>query len=345
MRARNLVPLEVIMNERIIALALGTALAAATACGTGRGAGHSELPDVTGLTSGSSATAAATSANATSASAVPTTRSTAAKSTTAKPTGKNVAGGASIPATGTGSAHRPSPATSPGSLSGGGGGHLPGRTSASAAATSAPSVPGNRGCSGPLPTRIGSQWTQTISFPEIGAFQYPAAHVHLAGCATSGLPLTYELADNNNCDLNGSELDVQSAPADCTVVARQAGNGQWRAAAPVSRSYSVSQQPIDGSWGPPNAGTHVALSAGKFTIRVNISSNSSFQAFVTLISRTEAVCASSDLVEIDGNGKGQADISISLNGPGQCTLGMDISGIAISAAGTAPDDRTYTIDG
>lgn len=205
--------------------------------------------------------------------------------------------------------------------------------------------PVNPNCPASVPAQTGGRWQQSIYFPAPGSHSYPDSHVVLRACASSGLPISYALASNTNCLLTGADLDVVSAPADCTVVATQAGNASWAPAGAVSRGFHVSNQYVDGSWGGAAPSVPISRQAGSFVVQVILSSTSSFQVGdVAVASDNEAVCQSADAGTVTANGSATLSLTITLGGPtGSCTLTMQVTGSALSVVNRVQPPRTYRV--
>ena len=81
--------------------------------------------------------------------------------------------------------------------------------------------------------------TQTITFPNSGAQTYGVAPITSTATATSSLPASY--ADNSGpASVSGSTLTI-SGVGSGTIQATQSGNINYRAAIPVSDTFTVSQ--------------------------------------------------------------------------------------------------------
>ncbi len=90
-------------------------------------------------------------------------------------------------------------------------------------------------------TKAFSYTAQTITFPDLPT-SVPAstASTPLAATASSGLPVTYDVS--GPCVVVGSAV-VPSGYGTCTVIASQAGGGQYAAATSVSRSMEMTPLP------------------------------------------------------------------------------------------------------
>jgi mono/diheme cytochrome c family protein len=78
---------------------------------------------------------------------------------------------------------------------------------------------------------------QAISFASPGA-QKVGSPVVLTATASSGLAVTFSSSTPAVCALSGTTLNLLSA-GNCTITANQAGNSSVAAAAPVSRTFAV----------------------------------------------------------------------------------------------------------
>jgi hypothetical protein len=77
---------------------------------------------------------------------------------------------------------------------------------------------------------------QTIFFPPLPNFTHGTS-VTLTGVSTSGVPLTYAVTAGS-ATVSGSLLTITAAGT-VTVLASQAGNGNYAAATPVTRSFTA----------------------------------------------------------------------------------------------------------
>jgi hypothetical protein len=81
--------------------------------------------------------------------------------------------------------------------------------------------------------------SQTITFNTI-ATQHVGTPLNLAGYATasSGLPITWTLVNNGNCSISGTTVTFINSGA-CGIIANQAGNSTYAAAAAVGQVVQV----------------------------------------------------------------------------------------------------------
>jgi hypothetical protein len=80
--------------------------------------------------------------------------------------------------------------------------------------------------------------TQTITFPAIPDTTLLTGSVTLAATASSGLPVSYTSATPTICTVSGSKATLL-AVGNCGIVAHQAGNSDYPAAAAVGRNFHV----------------------------------------------------------------------------------------------------------
>jgi len=81
--------------------------------------------------------------------------------------------------------------------------------------------------------------SQTITFPAIGNYVYPAGPLTLSATASSGLPVSYAVL-SGPASVNGNILTIAGAGS-VSVQASQAGNSQYAAATAVTQAFTVSQ--------------------------------------------------------------------------------------------------------
>jgi hypothetical protein len=79
--------------------------------------------------------------------------------------------------------------------------------------------------------------SQTITFGAI-AQQTVGASLTVSATASSGLPVTFTLAQSGVCSISGSTVTFQSAGS-CGIIASQPGNGSYAAATPVEQLVTV----------------------------------------------------------------------------------------------------------
>jgi hypothetical protein len=99
-------------------------------------------------------------------------------------------------------------------------------------------APGNNGPI-TLVTTI-SKADQTITFAALPNKTYGDADFVITATASSGLPVSFDTAANDQCTNTGSTIHLTGAGA-CTITATQAGNGIYNPAIPVSRTFTINQ--------------------------------------------------------------------------------------------------------
>jgi hypothetical protein len=82
-----------------------------------------------------------------------------------------------------------------------------------------------------------SQQSQTITFGAIPS-QTVGSKISVNATASSGLPVTFTVIQNGNCSVSGNVVTMLNA-GNCGVVANQAGNASYTAAAPVGQIVTV----------------------------------------------------------------------------------------------------------
>ena len=109
---------------------------------------------------------------------------------------------------------------------------------------------------------VGSLTAQTITFGTI-ATQLVGTPLSLSATASSGLPVVYASSTASVCTVSGTTATL-AAQGTCTIVASQAGNASYSAAANVTQSFAVSGEAQSISFGaiPSQAvGTSLTVSA------------------------------------------------------------------------------------
>jgi hypothetical protein len=101
---------------------------------------------------------------------------------------------------------------------------------------------------------------QTITFGAISA-QPVGTSLTLTATASSGLPVTYTVVPNGNCSVSGSVVTLLNT-GNCGVIATQAGNGSYSAAAAVGQIIVVVNA-ATGSFTIAPSASSFTLAAGK----------------------------------------------------------------------------------
>lgn len=128
---------------------------------------------------------------------------------------------------------------------------------------------------------------QTIVFPSPGDVWLDQGSVALEALASSGLTVTYASITPATCSVSGSTATLIAAGT-CSIVASQAGNGDWFAAPSVTLAFTI--KPARGTQTisfPPPAAT--ALDAGPVALAASASSGLA----VSYASLTPAICTTS----------------------------------------------------
>lgn len=147
-----------------------------------------------------------------------------------------------------------------------------------------------------------STQAQTITFANPGT-KLPTDPTFASGAtASSGLPVTLESLTPGVCTVSGLDI-TPVAQGECTIVARQAGDRDWGAADPVTRTFPISTK-IAQTITAPNPGTQT-FSGSSFTVPVTPTASSGLT--VAVQSLTPAVCTVSGF-------------TITIVGPGNCTI-------------------------
>jgi len=81
---------------------------------------------------------------------------------------------------------------------------------------------------------------QTISFGELADKTYGNAPFQVSATASSGLAVSFSAS--GNCTIAGATVTIIGAGS-CTVTASQAGGGNYSAASPVDRTFSIAKAP------------------------------------------------------------------------------------------------------
>ena len=125
--------------------------------------------------------------------------------------------------------------------------------------------------------------TQTITFANPGDQELPTGTVNLTATSDSGLAVTLTSTTLPVCTVAGTTLTLVDEGT-CTVVASQAGAGDYLAAADVTRSLTVSKATQTITFANPGS---KALSLGTF----NVTPSADSGLTVTMASTTVPVCS------------------------------------------------------
>ena len=124
--------------------------------------------------------------------------------------------------------------------------------------------------------------SQSIGFASLGGVMLGTGPIPLTATATSGLTVSFMSITTAVCSVSGTILTIANAGT-CTIVASQAGNTNYQAAAPVSNSFVVS--PASQAIVFP-APSNQMLGVAPFTLNAVASSGLP----VTFVSTTTSVC-------------------------------------------------------
>lgn len=166
--------------------------------------------------------------------------------------------------------------------------------------------------------------SQSISFPAVADQVLGTAAPALAATASSGLSVSFESSTPGVCTVSGTSLSLLSSGV-CTVLAKQAGNSSYQAAADVARSFNVA--------GTPQTITFPALSSQTLGTAVPavpaLAATASSGLAVSYSSSTTAVCT------VSGS-------AVSLLTAGTCTLTASQAGNS-SFAAAAPVSQSFAV--
>jgi len=162
---------------------------------------------------------------------------------------------------------------------------------------------------------------QTLSFPALADQQMGTAAPALSATASSGLAVSYESSTPTVCSVSGTALSLLSSGV-CTVLAKQAGNSSYQAAAEVARSFNVALAPQTLSF--PAIANQVLGTAAPA-----LAATASSGLPVSYSSGSTAVCS------VSGN-------SVSLLAVGTCTLTASQAGNSSFAAAT-PVSQSFAV--
>jgi hypothetical protein len=166
-----------------------------------------------------------------------------------------------------------------------------------------------------------TQASQTITFGAISNKPYNTAPFTLSATATSGLAVSFASLTTPVCTVSGSTVTLTGVGT-CTIQATQAGNADYAAATPVSRSFSVTQASQTISFG--------GLSNKPYgTAPFTVSATASSHLPVSFASLTTSVCT------VSGS-------TVTLDEVGTCTIQATQAGNTDYDA-AAPVPRSFSV--
>lgn len=181
---------------------------------------------------------------------------------------------------------------------------------------------------------------QTIVFPSPGDVWLDQGSVALEALASSGLTVTYASITPATCSVSGSTAALIAAGA-CSIVASQAGNGDWFAAPSVTLAFTI--KPARGSQTiafPPPATT--ALDAGPVALAASASSGLA----VSYTSLTPTVCSTAgNLANLLATGTCTVQASQPGNDSWLAAVPVSTSFAVTAAAATGPSDGDVPLPG
>ena len=161
----------------------------------------------------------------------------------------------------------------------------------------------------------------TITFPALANTPFTSPPPTPAATASSGLPVSYASTTTGVCTIAGSTISFVKAGT-CSITASQAGNANYAAATPVTRSFRITKSANVITFGSlPNR----ALGSGTFNLTATASSGLS----VEYASPTTQTC-------------NVADATVTLLAAGQCTIVASQPG-NVDYAAAKPVSQSFSI--
>jgi hypothetical protein len=161
-----------------------------------------------------------------------------------------------------------------------------------------------------------SQTSQTITFGALSNLALGSAPFTLSATASSGLSVSFASTTTSVCTVSGTTSTLV-AVGTCTIQATQAGNATYAAAAPVSRTFQVTQESQTSQTITFGALSNLALGSAPFRLTATASSILP----VSFASTTTSVCT------VSGS-------TATLVAVGTCTIHATQAGNATYAAAT-----------
>ena len=181
---------------------------------------------------------------------------------------------------------------------------------------------GNATATAPLSLVIpGALQSQTITFNLIPA-QTVGSSLTLTATASSGLAVTYTVVQNGNCSVSGAIVTFLNV-GNCGVIANQAGNSSYSAAATVGQIVVVNNQ-------TPQTITFNAITAQTAGSTLTLTASASSGLAIAYSSSTASVCT------ISGS-------SASLLAAGTCTITASQAGNGTYSAAT-PVSQSFKVN-
>ncbi|EMD24214.1 hypothetical protein [Amycolatopsis azurea] len=218
--------------------------------------------------------------------------------------------------------------------------------------SSAPGGPGNPCGKPPAGTAADGRAQQRIVFTPPGTHQWPDVDVTFRACATSGLPVGFQLQNGGRggscwaATLTGATTRAQSVPLTCEVTATQAGNAAFAPAQPVVLTWMVNKLAVKIGW-LGSADTLVYTAGKVVTLQARVTAMHDIPPLM-IYTRAEGACSIAEAPDRTG-GTGGAAITFGVRvalldpgaQPGSCDLrvAVDSNHIAIGSY----DTRHYVV--
>ena len=90
--------------------------------------------------------------------------------------------------------------------------------------------------------------SQTITFGALANKTYGDAAFRVTATASSDLAVNFAVETGSNCTVTEGNLVTITGAGSCTIIASQAGNGNYAAATPVERTFTIARKSITGSF-------------------------------------------------------------------------------------------------
>jgi hypothetical protein len=174
-----------------------------------------------------------------------------------------------------------------------------------------------------IPVTVVATGTQTITFPQIGTQQLGAT-IWLNASVSSGNVAYFVSSTPSICSVSGSSATML-AVGTCTIVAEQGANGLYTAAANVSNSFQVVNNPT------PQTISFAAIGTQTVGTPLTLTATASSNLAVTYSASPSTVCS------VSGT-------TATFVGAGTCTITATQTGNSTYAAAT-PVSQMFTVNG
>lgn len=150
--------------------------------------------------------------------------------------------------------------------------------------------------------------SQTITFAAPATVTLPAAAFTLTASASSGLPVSFSSSTTGTCTVSDGTLTPKAAGT-CTVVASQAGDADYLAAATITKSFTINPAPSGGNGSGGGSGGGVistsSLTANPAALIFNLPAGSAATSQTVTLSYQASALGAPTFFASGGSSQGQ----------------------------------------